>query len=90
MTVREISRSGVLVETVFPLQLDSLHEIRLTLGDCSIVAKARVAHCRIGEIDQERVSYRSGMEFIELNTRVQQVIDRFIDAVEADRRARPV
>ena len=88
MVIREISQSGLLVETVFPLQLDSLHDIRLTLGAVSIVAKARVAHCLIGDIDQERVSYRSGMEFTELNDRAQAVINRFIDTVESDRRPR--
>lgn len=86
MVVREISRSGVLVETAFPLQLDSLHDIRLTLADRSIVVKARVAHCRIGDVDQERVSYRSGMEFVAAIERVQKVIDDFIEAVEASRR----
>lgn len=88
MVIREISRSGLLVETAFPLQLDSLHDIRLTLGDVSIVVKARVAHCRIGDIDQEQVRYRSGMEFTEVTDRAQAVIDRFIHTVESDRHAR--
>ncbi len=47
MAIREISRGGALIETGFPLQLDSLHEFRLTLGDRSVVVKGRVAHCSI-------------------------------------------
>ena len=41
MAIREISRGGAQVETSFPLQLDSLHELRLTLADRSVILKAR-------------------------------------------------
>lgn len=87
MAIREISRGGAQVETVFPLQLDSLHELRLTLGDRSIVLKGRVAHCSISDVDQEQVTYRSGVEFIELSDRVYSVISEFIDAIKDGRRA---
>src|SRR5438552_11488957 len=65
MAIKEISRGGAQVETTFPLQLDSLHELRLTLGDRSVIVKARVAHCSISDVDQELVTYRSGVEFTE-------------------------
>ena len=87
MAIKEISRGGAQVETAFPLQLDSLHEFRLTLGDRSIVVKGRVAHCSISDVDQELVTYRSGIEFIEPPERVHGVIASFIDAVRAGRRA---
>lgn len=87
MAIREISRGGVQVETAFPLQLDSLHELRLTLGDRSIIAKGRVVHCSISDVDQELVTYRSGFEFIEPSERVFSVIAGFIDAVKDGRRA---
>ena len=32
MTVADISQTGAQVETPFPLQLDSLHDFRLSLG----------------------------------------------------------
>src|SRR5712691_9024818 len=70
LSIKEISRGGCLVETAFPLHINSLHEVRLTLGDRSVVMKGRVAHCRISDVDQEVVTYRSGIEFIELNDRV--------------------
>ena len=70
MAVKEISRGGAQVETKFPLQLDSLHELRLTLADRSVVVKARVAHCSIVDVDQELVTYRSGVEFVEASDRV--------------------
>ena len=87
MAIREISRGGAQVETAFPLQLDSLHDFRLTLGDSSIVIKGRVAHCSISDVDQEVVLYRSGLEFIEPPDRVASVIAHFIDAITNGRRA---
>ena len=87
MAIREISRGGAQVETAFPLQLDSLHDFRLTLGDQSIVIKARVAHCSISDVDQEVVLYRSGIEFIEPPDRVATVVAEFIEAITSGRRA---
>src|ERR1051325_4082486 len=87
MAIKEISRGGAQVETGFPLQLDSLHEFRLTLGDRSIVVKGRVAHCRISDVEQELVLNRSGIEFIEPSERVASVISEFLDAVQTGRRA---
>src|SRR5438105_15834730 len=87
MAIREISRGGALIETGFPLQLDSLHEFRLTLGDRSVVVTGRVAHCSISDMDQEIVLYRSGIEFIEPSERVFAVINDFITAVQDGRRA---
>ena len=86
MAIREISRGGAQVETTFPLHLDSLHELRLTLGDRSIVVKGRIAHCSISDVDQEAVLYRSGIEFIEPPERVDGVIANFIDAIKSGRR----
>ncbi len=87
MVIKEIARGGCQVETGFPLQLDSLHEFRLTLGDRSVVVKGRVAHCSISDMDQEIVLYRSGIEFIEPSERVFAVINGFINAVQDGRRA---
>ena len=87
MAIREISRGGAQVETTMSLQLDSLHELRLTLGDRSIVVKGRVVHCSISDVDQELITYRSGIEFIELSDRVRSVIAGFIDAIRDGRRA---
>ena len=87
MAVKEISVSGAQVETAFPLHIDSLHDLRLTLGDRSVVVKGRVVHCSISDVEQEGVLYRSGVEFIEPSDHVHGVIAGFIDAVRAGRRA---
>jgi hypothetical protein len=87
MAIKEISRGGAQVETRFPFQLDSLHEFRLTLGDRSVIVKGRVVHCSISDVDQEIVTYRSGLEFVEPADRVYSVIAGFIDAIKDGRRA---
>ena len=87
MAIKEISRGGAQVETLYPLHLDSLHDFRLTLGDRSVIVKGRVVHCSISDVDQELVTYRSGLEFIEPSERVFSVIADFIDAIKSGRRA---
>ena len=86
LSIREISRGGCLVETAFQLHLNSLHDIRLTLGDKSVVLKGRVAHCRISDVEQEIVHYRSGLEFIEPEERISSVIKEFIEEIKASRK----
>src|SRR5688500_11739617 len=85
MIIREISRAGATVETRTPLHLNSLHDLRLTLGDKSLVVKGRVVHSRISDVDQDIVTYRSGMEFVEASERAQAVIEGFLEGVKADR-----
>jgi hypothetical protein len=87
MSIVEISRGGAQVETRFPLQLDSLHDFRLALGDRSIIVKGRVAHCRISDVDQENVTYKSGIQFVEPPDRVFSAISEFIEAIKEGRRA---
>ncbi len=87
MAIKEISHGGAQVETAFPLHLDSLHDFRLTLGDRSLVIKARVVHCSITDVEQEQVIYLAGIEFIEPSERVSTAIADFIEAVTTGRRA---
>ena len=85
MLVRDLSRGGVTVETRFPLHLDSLHDVRLTLGKTSVVVKGRVVHSRISDVDQDIVTYRTGMEFVDVADRAIKAIREFLDTVKADR-----
>ncbi len=81
MLVKDISRSGATVETRYPLHLNSLHDIRLILGNRSVILKGRVVHSRISDVDQDIVTYRTGVEFIELSDRVAGAIAHFVDAL---------
>jgi hypothetical protein len=49
------------------------------------VLKGRVAHSRISEVDQEIVTYRSGIEFVEPSDRVRAVIAEFLETLKANR-----
>jgi PilZ domain len=83
--IKEISRGGASVETRFPLHLNSLHDIRLTLGAKSVVLKGRVAHSRISDVDQDIVTYRTGIEFVDASDRVRSVISEFLETLKANR-----
>jgi hypothetical protein len=85
MTVKELSRGGATVETRFALHLNSLHDLRLTLGDLSVVVKGRVVHSHISDMDQDLVTYRSGVEFVEPSDRIVTAIGDFLNAVKSDR-----
>jgi hypothetical protein len=85
MLVRDISRGGVTVETRFPLQIDSLHEIRLTLVDKSVILKGRVVHAHISDVDQDTVVYRTGLEFVEPSSAARDAIVHFIETVKTSR-----
>jgi hypothetical protein len=87
MVIKEISRGGAQIESGFPLHLDSLHDFRLALGERSVVVKGRVVHCSISDVDQEVITYRSGIEFVEPAERVDAVISEFIEAIKGGRRA---
>jgi hypothetical protein len=86
MAITEVATGGAQIETAFPLHLDSLHDIRLTLGNRSVVVKARIAHCRISDVEEERVVYRSGVEFVELSEHVRIAISAFVDALQESRK----
>ncbi len=85
LLIKEVSRGGCSVETRFPLHLNSLHDIRLTLGAKSVVLKGRVAHCRISDVDQDIVAYRTGIEFVEPSERIAAVIADFLATLKAGR-----
>ena len=84
MQVKDISRGGLTIETLFPLQLDSLHDVRLTLGDSSVVAKGRVVHSRTSSVNQDIVAYRSGLQLVDPSPSAIHAIKAFLDALKKD------
>ena len=82
MTILDVSTGGAQIETPFALQLDSLHDFRISLGERSVVVKGRIAHCHIGELKGGIVLYRTGVEFVELSDHVQSAIEHFVAALK--------
>ena len=85
MTILDISHGGAQIETPFPLQLDSLHDFRLSLGERSVVVKGRIAHCHVGELQDGVALYRTGVEFIEPSEHVQTAVSDFVEALRSGR-----
>lgn len=85
MTILDISENGAQVETPFKLQLDSLHDFRLSLEGRSVVLKGRIVYCQIGELREGAVLYRSGIEFVEPAAHAQVAIASFVEARRAAR-----
>ena len=86
LSVKELGPGGVTIETRFPLLIDSLHELRLTLGQRTIVVKGRVVHSHITDIDPDAVAYLSGIEFVEAPPHVQETITAYLAELQTARR----
>jgi hypothetical protein len=85
MLIREIGTAGATIETRFPLQLDSLHDLRLLLGDRPVIVKGRVVHSHITDVDQDVVTYRTGIEFVEPSDHANHAIAEYLASVRAIR-----
>jgi len=83
ITILDRSVTGAQIETKFPLQLDSLHEFRLSLGNRSVVVKGRIVHCKIGELHEGVVLYRTGVEFIEPSEHALAAMRSFVETQKA-------
>jgi hypothetical protein len=82
MRITEVSVAGVTVETPFPLLINSLHDLRLGLDGHPVIMKGRVVHSFISDVDQDIVTYRSGLEFAEPPERAVTAIARFLTSIK--------
>ena len=89
MAIRQLSGGGALIEVGVPLQLNSLHDFRLALGDRSVVVKARVVHSHISTVAKSGVSYHTGIEFVDVSEPIAQVLSTFIDTLKRQRTEAP-
>jgi hypothetical protein len=83
--VTELAGAGMQIETPAPLHLNAVYDFRLRLGETSVVVKGRVAHSRISDVDREFVTYRSGIEFVDVSERVASAIDGFVGGIRRER-----
>ena len=86
IAITEFDRGGVQVETPFAFQIDSVHELRLALGNQPVVVKGRVTHCSVVDVAQESMLYRTGLEFVDLPDRLADVIASFVERVKSEQR----
>jgi hypothetical protein len=52
-----------------------------------VVVKGRIAHSRISDVDQDIITYRTGVEFIEPSERVAAAIAHFVDELAKQKAA---
>ena len=85
MDIRQLSVEGALIETTFPLTVDSVHAFRLTLDEGPVVIEGRVAHSHLAEVDLDTVVYHAGIEFVEMAPPVARRIGAFLERVKRAR-----
>jgi hypothetical protein len=85
ISIRQLSAGGALVEIGVPLQLDSIHEFRLTLGERALVVKGRVVHSHIATVGSDRLTYRTGVEFVDVSDAVAAALAELVDILAAQR-----
>jgi hypothetical protein len=79
ITIMNLSETGAQVEASFALQLGSLHDFRLSLGDFSVVVKGRIVHSTIGGLGDGAILYRTGVEFVDPSEHALTAIRGFVD-----------
>jgi len=81
--VKEISQSGVIIQTDLQLKLDSVVLLDLSIGTCDPVSfVGKVVSCRMSSQGQVPANYDIGVEFSELTDRDRSLLIRFIDCVK--------
>ena len=81
LTVSDLSPHGARVETPEPLRVNSVRAFRLNLGEQTVVLKGRVCHATVRALDDERVVYTSGIEFLDVAPASRLAIERFLERV---------
>jgi len=76
---------GLTIETSFPFHLDSIHDLKLTLGERVLVVKGRVVHSRIIDMDQDVVTYSTGLDFVEPSERVTWAVVDYLATLNSTR-----
>ena len=86
IAVRNLGPGGAEVESSFPLILNSVHEMRLHLGDDNVVVRGRVAHCRVSDLGTDAAVYRAGIEFIDVHEHAAKAIAEHVERLARERR----
>ena len=74
--LRNVSASGVLLDSSVPMALDSTQEIRLEVDGQDVTVEARVRHVSLQSGDAMEPRYVIGLEFVEPPLSVLQSIEQ--------------
>lgn len=75
LRLRNVSVGGALVETPWPLSVDSIHRVRLESERHHTMLQARVRHVRASE-DSDR--YVVGFEFVAIDPRAAEQLEHLV------------
>lgn len=81
LSVSDLSPLGARVETPEPLRVNSVRAFRLNLGEQTVVLKGRVCHATVRALDEGRIVYTSGIEFLDVPPMARLAIERFLERV---------
>ncbi|MGH9197328.1 MAG: PilZ domain-containing protein [Acidimicrobiia bacterium] len=84
VTVNDMSEGGLTIETGFRLPIGSLHDFRLAFDHWSAILSGRVLHSRT-VVQGDRVTYVSGIQFVETSPESQTVISEWLDSIRTGR-----
>jgi PilZ domain-containing protein len=84
--LRNVSATGVLLDSPVPMALDAAQTIRLEVDGQSVTVDARVRHVRQQDYDSRGPRYAIGLELIEPPTPVLQSIEQLssVDSMDPD------
>ncbi len=78
--LKKISLSGMLVETEYPLDLNSHYDIELFLNETVMNIVGRVANCRRNDSDEGN-KYDIGIEFIEISDNDKEFLKNYLNTL---------
>ena len=81
--IRNVSATGALLDSPFPVALDSTQTLRLAVEGQGVAVEARVRHVR-SESDERGTRYVIGLEFISPPTSVLQSIEQMSGNAASD------
>jgi len=79
--VIKISLSGMLVETGYPLDIESQYDIELFINEHNLKIVGRVAYSKEAVVDNI-AKYEIGIEFFEISEDDEHILQEFLDTLE--------
>jgi hypothetical protein len=80
-TIKKLSFSGMLIETDHLLDVDSRHEMEISLNNREIAAMGRIVNClQLTEKDVQK--YEIGIEFMEMTENDKTVLKQFLNSLD--------
>ena len=83
LRLRNLSSDGMLLECPNPLTVGSIHEFQLIDGSTSVRVRAAVRHMSLGRQSSADRYFLVGLEFLNLQARSSEAIERMLNQQSA-------